>query len=497
MMNNKIKKIGLIFLFEVCICALLIFLSEKYREYLHLEYSVDQNVFQNNPVTVLVLIIMIGISAVAVFAWLIYSVVDRERALNIAIGEITSTLNMTNLGVVNYDKNGKILYGNKGFFEMIGVDRQTLDYEFEGSMAGFVSKEAFLELTNDVLPEGKNERKTRIRLRNVRNDSMGWFVVCIRPEKRKLGTSQFFAVLQDITREKEMQERLEREERKYRIVSDISKDIMFEYKQRTDTIEFSGRYEQMYANGNTITNFVEQLKNGRSHVHPDDVGVIVDHMSLEGTYEFDFRMLDENDEYVWCHLIGTSVTDANMKKHIVGKWYNIDMLKKEMAALEEQATTDPLTGAYNRSELFRRVSEALRTQPDKTHVYVMLDVDDFKKINDKYGHLFGDEILINLVTSLKNVLRGNEFISRFGGDEFVIFIEGLKSKEELEMRLRTFFNTAAAEFVSGSVTYKVSVSMGVACNDKENMTSEALAKNADAALYDVKNRGKSGRKIYE
>ncbi|NLA35417.1 MAG: EAL domain-containing protein [Actinobacteria bacterium] len=166
--------------------------------------------------------------------------------------------------------------------------------------------------------------------------------------------------------------------------------------------------------------------------------------------------------------------------------------------LTHQAFHDPLTGLANRSLFRERVSHALtRTQrTNATLAVLFIDLDDFKTVNDSLGHLVGDEMLVAVSDRLRNCLRPGDTAARLGGDEFAVLIEDLPNE---------IVATAVAERIVGVLDapmhlvgrmVSTSASVGVAYADRSMSVSDVL-RNADLAMYNAKNRGKSCYRVYE
>jgi diguanylate cyclase (GGDEF)-like protein len=166
-------------------------------------------------------------------------------------------------------------------------------------------------------------------------------------------------------------------------------------------------------------------------------------------------------------------------------------LKTENAKLEQlynRSISDHKTGVYT-SEYVRQVLEQTSDFPFSV---CMFDVDDFKKINDTYGHFVGDEALLFIADTLKNELRKEDVIGRFGGDEFIILFKNLASQEALQIMdriVKRFLNVTEKP-------YKITISAGLYEIDTEESVYQIL-KNVDDALYRAKESGKNRIDIYE
>jgi diguanylate cyclase (GGDEF)-like protein len=164
-------------------------------------------------------------------------------------------------------------------------------------------------------------------------------------------------------------------------------------------------------------------------------------------------------------------------------------LEKNQEALRLLSETDPLTGLYNR----RSMNEALQKQIDAANVLqtglsvVMLDIDDFKLINDHFGHNVGDQVLLCIAAILKNIAGKHDYVARWGGEEFLIFLPQTRMQEAVVMaeRLRQHIEDAVYP-----QQLKVTCSFGVA-HYHESLDIYGLVNQADKALYQAKTSGKN------
>jgi len=163
-----------------------------------------------------------------------------------------------------------------------------------------------------------------------------------------------------------------------------------------------------------------------------------------------------------------------------------------------QALHDPLTGLPNRLLFRDRLEHAVAraTRSGSLLAVMFLDVDNFKVINDSLGHEAGDELLVELAPRLSRAIRGGETVARFGGDEFVLLCEGLDHEAEaveIAERVKASFGRP---FVLRGNEHFVSVSIGVAVSGGGEDGPEGIVRDADAAMYHAKQRGRARYEIF-
>lgn len=169
---------------------------------------------------------------------------------------------------------------------------------------------------------------------------------------------------------------------------------------------------------------------------------------------------------------------------------------REYDTVAKQARTDPLTGISNRTIAEQLIGHVLFNQPGKLHALLMLDVDNFKSINDTYGHACGDEALSYLAGKLTAFFRKGDIIGRFGGDEFCVFMVGIPSPELVAAKCAVFCRMLASEPADG-LPVPITVSVGAALSSQGENSFDKLYQKADQALYHAKRRGKNRVAVYD
>ena len=172
--------------------------------------------------------------------------------------------------------------------------------------------------------------------------------------------------------------------------------------------------------------------------------------------------------------------------------------KAKSEDLLKLAERDQLTGLFNKVTTENKIKEFMETQPDLQSLLFVLDIDNFKKINDTRGHAFGDEVLRSIGRQVKVLFRSSDILGRVGGDEFIIFLKGVKEDEYIRREAKKveyfFQNFQAGE---GYVKYSVTASIGCAVFPRDAADFESLYKCADKALYTAKQRGKNQLAFYK
>lgn len=180
------------------------------------------------------------------------------------------------------------------------------------------------------------------------------------------------------------------------------------------------------------------------------------------------------------------------KTHIRAMHMEIDTLRAKESVLKVQAHHDGLTGLANRlllSDRFRlAVERAKRSQ--KSFALMMVDLNDFKSVNDSFGHAVGDAVLIAMSRRLRGAVRASDTVARLGGDEFILLIESVDESEELILIGEKLIESLAAPIaMEAGVIINRSASLGLALYPRDGHSMDELLDIADRAMYECKSTG--------
>ncbi len=164
----------------------------------------------------------------------------------------------------------------------------------------------------------------------------------------------------------------------------------------------------------------------------------------------------------------------------------------ELEQLTAQVGHDSLTAIPSRTALDGWLEQAMRRARHENHRFAVLfvDVDNFKQVNDTWGHAVGDEVLRAVARRLSESLRRDDRVLRFGGDEFVVLIEGLRGDEEVDALAERMRRRLARPVETGSLSLSISASVGIAAYCDEYESAEDLLRSADWAMYQAKALGR-------
>ncbi|UCV29839.1 EAL domain-containing protein [Ferribacterium limneticum] len=195
----------------------------------------------------------------------------------------------------------------------------------------------------------------------------------------------------------------------------------------------------------------------------------------------------------------SSIRDRDgMITHFIGLFYDITELKQSQDQLEKLAYYDALTGLPNRLLLADRLKQAIAQSNRRGDLLAVcyLDLDNFKPINDRWGHQAGDRLLVEVARRLTQCLRQHDTVSRLGGDEFVLLISELGSFAECEQALQRIGDALNVPFIIDSEQAGVTASFGVTIYPADSTDPDTLLRHADQAMYAAKQAGRHRFQLY-
>lgn len=296
-------------------------------------------------------------------------------------------------------------------------------------------------------------------------------------------------------------ELLRQSEETYRMVAELSDSILFEGSVREDTMFFNQRFVDVFGRV-PFMGKLSDLKQPNPFVHPDDQAAFMQlghelysHLS-ESTAEF--RIINANRDYIWHRVEVMAMRDNHDQPYrILGKIINIDQQKREMAQLQTLAERDSLTGLYNHESMKFKVTDCLCNEgKDGRHALLILDIDDFKNVNDTQGHVEGDRVLIQLAQVMQTLFRSSDIVGRLGGDEFAVFLMDMTSEAIVTLKTRELCELANTVRIDPLEETGISISVGIALYREHGSSFEELYRNADIALYQAKKQGKNQFVLY-
>lgn len=396
-------------------------------------------------------------------------------------------------------------YTSDGFLSMVGHTRETLASECNNSLAKLIFEEdlapALHNLNNQLTLNDQKVLEYRLR---KRDGSLIWVLDRGRLIENENGSKGFFCILVDITAQKNMTAESFRSLEKLQIIMEQTNDIVLEWSPKKRRVIMSPQWNHIFGKApGPMDDAFEDYAIKELHVHPEDVPVLkhiffAQEIPIGGFQDIDIRLKTLADKYSWFQMRTAFQLNSEGKiETYICLLRNIDKEKLHEKDLIKKAERDELTGLYNRGTARNRISEILSSNKDQVHALMILDLDNFKYLNDTKGHLYGDAVLSDFAKSISKIFRSTDVIARYGGDEFIIFLKNIQSvqlakecADEVLMGAQTLLDYENPEHPFGC-------SIGISIFPKDATSYETLFQRADEALYKSKELGREKIVIYD
>jgi diguanylate cyclase (GGDEF)-like protein/PAS domain S-box-containing protein len=281
-----------------------------------------------------------------------------------------------------------------------------------------------------------------------------------------------------------------------------SSDALYIAYPDSDHLEWHGHIDDLlgYAPGE----FPRTKAAWQQSIHPDDRAGVLEAYKRSckkgETFNVDYRVRRKDGTILHWMNIGKPIQNADEKFiRFIGACTDITERKTLEERLAHQAFHDPLTNLPNRALFLSRLKDALiRSGRTKTQVAVMfVDLDNFKIINDSLGHSLGDQLLVAIAGRLQKCLRAGDTAARFGGDEFALIIDSIESPNHLIHVAERIIDSLRASIELEGHEIHSTPSIGIALSRSSKDNVDELLRNADAAMYEAKRKGKARYQVFE
>ncbi len=212
--------------------------------------------------------------------------------------------------------------------------------------------------------------------------------------------------------------------------------------------------------------------------------------------DIEYRHRREDGSFGWVRVSVQMLPDpysSNIRAFLLFR--DIDLRKREELNIQDRLCSDPLTGVFNRKAFIERAECICSSiKEGNACAFVMVDVDNFKQVNDRFGHAYGDRVLVRIAETLHSCVRASDLVARMGGDEFLLLLQDVTDKDALLAKL-THLRDQIYQRVSNDIV--ISCSFGAACCPMDGETFDELYFKADVALYAAKEGGRNCSCVYE
>lgn len=401
-------------------------------------------------------------------------------------------------GVALYEVVGdkiRALYLNDGYYDAIGYTRE--QYEpYLGNITGTLCEgehEHIMECAEKCYKSGE---MLYLEAKGKRYDGSDIWVLIKAKAVDFIDTDNpvFLALVQDLTARKKqaLQQAISLE--RYYMLAETTSAIVFEYDIDSDVMSFL--YRNMADNTRQKREILNYRETSRRTVivHPDDMEKFYKafyaacRKSMRGTLDYRTTAIDQST-YRWARTIYSSIADDSGKViKLIGRIQDIDEERKEQERIVRLIEVDATTGVLNKLTATTKIQQLMEEPSPAKSFFAIVDIDNFKAVNDTYGHSYGDDVLYTVGQHLKRTFP-NYIIGRFGGDEFLMFGRGVSVSAVIDSFEDYLEAVNKLNVRNGDCD--IHCSIGVSWSDSKGKTYADFFDLADEQLYKAKKSGKN------
>ena len=313
----------------------------------------------------------------------------------------------------------------------------------------------------------------------------------INPGNEKTG---FYMIVKDMTELDRVASLYQEGEENFRIIAENVHDVIILMDRDKKYLYVSPSVENIF--GFKVEGVVGQKP--FFNVHPEDVDLVrqafEEAAENRSTYIVQLRLLHQDKGWIWSEINGTPVFDEEEQfNHMVMVARDISVQKEYESQLKHFAYFDSLTELPNRRYFQEYATSQLELSDrcGKSLAVLILDIDDFKEINDQWGHEIGDAVIQEFGFRLSGCIYGENMAARLGGDEFVILLADTDSKEQVAEVAGHIYRVMKEPIEVQGLSLNISISMGIALAPAEKVSVSVMMKRADMAMYKAKQQEKN------
>lgn len=405
--------------------------------------------------------------------------------------------------IYRYDIKNRILHRNSILAEKFGFPLFTENYPDEENLKRVSHPDDYEKFSQffQTLLEGKDSSvHTRIISidKNFEHHKLTGSAICNSDGSIREMLLTTFNIHKAVSLD-EKEKELQMTSQYFGAIQELSDDLLYRIDIHNKTLirrEKKDGQANLFGMNIVATNFPESVCEA-GYVHPDDVKSYLEfgHNALKGLAStVEVRMKSRSGTFDFRRIICVPVlNELGEVREMMGKMVNI----QTMRTLEEMANFDALTHTLNKRAMLESTSKILsRASSNEQYALFFIDLDDFKYVNDNLGHSFGDTLLRELGSRLKDSVRYHDLVGRVGGDEFVIFLRDVPNTDMLLGKAKLLLSSISEDVVEGEKRHSIQGSVGIALFPHHGTTYEELYHHADLALYRSKHKGKNQVTLY-
>lgn len=406
-----------------------------------------------------------------------------------------------------FDEMLTLLYATDNFYSLIRNVTDKTIIKAPVSLLRMVYSADIIYLTQQIAAQ-KHRKDNMINL-NFRtlqsNGSFKWVMITGNKteETHQFGTKTvpvYYCIAMDITNHMVNYKKLEQTNDYHRIISELSRDLFFEYEIATDTLSFSEMFREVFGKDSTISDFRKRLEKTKT-IHSDELPAVISiynsMMSGRKLARFEIRLIPKDGRPTWYTCYASIIFDENKNPFkVVGKLTVMNIVSKEEEKTEYEPLLDATTNVCTKDSAEYLINEAaLKREVNELSALMLIDIRNYKSINEVRRITQSENILTTISGVLKNNLRTNDIIGRLGISEFVVYLKELPSDKAIYELANRMCREIEALHSYEHTKSSISASIGITIH-KGPQEYQALLANANTALVMAKKIPTSSFEIF-
>lgn len=446
--------------------------------------------------------------------WILTDITDlknAEQKLKINEERFRIALKQTSNTIFEYDIKTKSLLNTSKELDKYNIYKMVKNVPYSLVESGIIHKDFsddFINMYENVI-NGAKTASCVVKIK-LPDESYIWNKITLTTIFDEDGNPvRAIGIQEDISKQKEAEIRYS-QEGKYHSAILSEAMITYEINVSKDTFIKGNKSWHKPFGIKPDNNYSEMVKTiASSIIHKDNKEVFLNTFLCENLLtayknnvteiKLEYQRMNQENKMIWVictmHLIKDSITN-DIKALAYVK--DIDNQKNEEIRLKLKAERDTLTGLYNKGTTEKLINDFLNSEEASSgiHAFLIVDIDNFKSVNDNLGHVFGDKVLFEVSKHLKPIFRKDDIVGRIGGDEFIVFLKNIQSFENVKKKAEKICDIFRNSYTENKKTYKISGTVGISFVPEHGTIFKELYQKADIALYYAKSKGKDKYALY-
>lgn len=402
------------------------------------------------------------------------------------------------VAVVRGNQNFQFEVANDAFLKLTGCPSSAVSCG-QAFMTDYVHEEDLgrLEEAVERCQMQKSPEEFELRLKTAEGQTR-WELLQCQLYYYKDAIPYYMIATWDINDRKELEDELKLLDEQYRMLEEVTDEFPFEYDVIQDRFRIPHKYYKMGKIHDPGQKYMT-LEETCADIYREDCAAYkaalekAKKQEMSGTIDYRLNVSPAGEEphYNWYRTVYRSIPGTNGGIiRIIGRSYDISSDRKIQEKLSEEMRLDPLTRLLNKVATGEEVKKYISEKPEGTQVLFLIDIDNFKRVNDTFGHTVGDTVISDIAQLIQEHFQDTDIVGRVGGDEFLVFMKNT-TLEGAVRKARELCSGSGKQLIGDDAVVNVTLSVGVAVYGVDGEDYSSLFQMADRAMYHIKRNGKN------